>query len=160
MDCVARTICTSCGRWRKRSRCGTGCESEHGSAILRGLRQEELHAGQDIGETKRLTEEVVRSPFQRREPQSWIGRDDQDGNPWGLFGLTQLLHDLKPRHFRHLEIEQNQVIVILEMQRRDLFWVRRRRHIGISRTAKRELEQTDVRHLVVDDEYPDGRNVS
>jgi hypothetical protein len=130
------------------------------SAILRGLGQEELHAGQDIGETKRLTEEVVGSRFQRRKPQSWIGGDDQDGNPTRLLGLTQLLHDLEPRHSRHLEIEQDQVIVILEMQGRDLLWVRRRRHIGISRTAKGEFEQTNVRHLIVDDEDPGDRNVS
>jgi hypothetical protein len=71
-----------------------------------------------------------------------------------------LLHDLKPRHSRHLEIEQDQVIVILEMQGRDLLRVRRRRYIGISRTAKREIEQTNVRNLIVDDEYPANRNVS
>jgi len=46
------------------------------------------------------------------------------------------------------------------MHGRDLLWVRRRRYIGISRTAKCEFEQADVRHLIVDDENPDDRNVS
>ena len=138
-----------------------------GSARLRlldflrtGLRQKELNAIQDIGENERFTEEGVASRLQRLNHQSWVGRDDEDCSPLRSFDLTQPLHDLEPVHFRHLEIQEDEVVVILEVQRLDLFRVRRRRNIGISATPKRVFEQTDVRHLVIDDEDPDNRTVS
>ena len=125
-----------------------------------GLRQEELNAIQDIGEKERFTEEGVGSRLQRRDHQSWVGRDDEDCNTLRSFHLTQPLHDLKPGHFRHLEIQEDEVIVVLEVQRLDLFRVRRRRNIDISPTPKRVFEQTDVRHLIIDDEDPDNRTIS
>lgn len=76
------------------------------------------------------------------------------------FFRTQQLHYLKPAHDRHLKVQKDQVKRILFVHRSDLRRISRRHDIEISPTPKRELEQFDVRDLVINDQDSASSTIS
>ena len=75
-----------------------------------------------------------------------------------VIGL-QSFDDLESVHAGHLQVEQDQVVAVLPMQRADFGRRHRRGDVRVAGFAQHLLEQLDIGLLVVDDQDAGAANV-
>jgi hypothetical protein len=63
-----------------------------------------------------LADEVARAGFERGDLEAGLGREGQHRQVAALFDFLQALHDLETVQARHLQVEQDQVVVVFAMQ--------------------------------------------
>ena len=91
--------------------------------------------------------------LQRAQLVAGLSGDHEDRKvAVGIVGLEGLDH-LEAIHAGHLQIEQDQVVAVLAMQRADFLRIHRRGDVGIAGVAQHLLEQADIGLLIVDDQY-------
>ena len=78
-----------------------------------------LGAHQDLRQVEWLADEIPRASSQRPQLVTGLGGDDEDGEMTLRVALLKALHDLKPVHVRHLEVEQDQSVAVLAMELAD-----------------------------------------
>ena len=78
--------------------------------------------------------------------------DHEDREVTAGLDLLQALHDLEPVQAGHLQIEQNQVVVVLAVQRADLARIHRGRDGPVARPSQYLLQQGDVGRQIIHDQ--------
>ena len=77
-----------------------------------------------LGQIERFTDEVLCAGFQRAHLVTWLSRQHDDRKVRiGTVGLERF-HDLEAVHAGHVQIEQDQVIVVLAVQRANVHRIR------------------------------------
>ena len=111
-----------------------------------------VDARQYLGDIERLADEVLGAGPECAELVVRLRGDHEDGQVAGGFDLLQSFHHLKSVHTGHLEIEQDQVVAMLLVQRTHRAWIERGRDPLVSGVSQHALEQQDVGRLIVDNE--------
>ena len=127
---------------------------------LRPRRQQDPDPLDDFGEPERFREKAVRTLIQRGRGLRAIRGEHEDRHRMRRPDLLQLCHHLEPVHVRHLQVEQDQVVFVLQVQAGDLARLGGRHHFRVTGAAERVLEQPHVRRLIVDDQDPWHRHFS
>jgi hypothetical protein len=81
-----------------------------------------------------------------------LGGNDQHRQIAVDLQFLQGFDDLESIHLRHLQIEQNQVVAMLGMQRADRARLHRRGDPAIACTLQHFFQQDDVRFLIIDNQ--------
>ena len=96
--------------------------------------------------------EILRAGLQRAQLMARLGGDHEDRKiAVHIVGLEAFDH-LEAVHSGHLQVEENQVVAVLAVQRAYLARVRGRGDRGVTRFAQHLLEQAHIDLLVVDDQ--------
>ena len=78
--------------------------------------------------------------------------EDDDGDvSLGVVGLQGFEH-LESIHSGHLQVEEDQVVPVLPMQRAHILRLLSGRYVQVPGLTQHLLEQSDIRLLVVDDQ--------
>ena len=121
--------------------------------------QHVVDARLDLDQIERLADEILGAGLQRAQLVAGLrGEHDDRQIAVGVVRL-QAFHHLEAVHARHLQVEQDQVVAVLAMQRADLVRIHRRGHARVAGLAQQLLEQADVGLLVVDDQDAGVENV-
>jgi hypothetical protein len=111
-----------------------------------------VYARPDFDQIERLAHEVPGAGLQRSQLVPRLRGDDQHRKvALRIVGL-QRRHHLESVHPRHLQVEQDQVVVVFSVQGANLVRIGRRGDAGITRFAQGLLQQADVRLLIVHDQ--------
>ena len=111
-----------------------------------------VDARQHLGDIERFADEVFRTGFERAELVIRLGRDHQDRKVSIFLDVLQSFHHLEAVHAGHLEIEHNQVVAILLVQRMHRVRIEGRRDRLIPGAGQHALEQQDIGRQIVDDQ--------
>ncbi len=117
------------------------------------------HAQQHLRELERRADEIPRAALQGGQLVAGLGRDREDGDVAVGFDLLQAGHHLEPVQPRHLQVEQDQVVMVPPMQFADLVGVTGRGDANVAGVDQDLLQQGDVGRQVVDDQDPGGEDV-
>ncbi len=91
-----------------------------------------------------LADEVAGAGFQRGDLEARLGGQRQHRQVAALFDLLQALHHLEAVQAGHLQVEQDQVVVVLAMQRAYLLGQHRRTDAGVAFFAQYLFHQLDI----------------
>ncbi len=108
---------------------------------------------------KGFADEILRAGFQRPQFVARLGGDHEDRNVAVRFDLLQSFHHLESIHAGHLQIEQDQVVVVIAMQGADRMRIHRRGNARIAGTAQHLLEQPHIGFLIVYDQNVGIKNI-
>jgi len=114
--------------------------------------QQVADAGLHFDQVERLADEVARAGLQGAQLVARLGGDDQHRHVTIEFDLLQRGQHFKAVHDGHLQVEQDQVEMLLLVQRADGARVGRRAHLEIACLVQHLLQQQDIGFLVVDDQ--------
>jgi hypothetical protein len=121
--------------------------------------QHVVDAGPDFDQVERLGHEVLRAGLQRAQLVAGLRGDHQDRQvAVGVVRLEGFDH-LEAVHARHLQVEQDQVVAVLAMQRAHLVRIHGRGDRGVAGFLQHLREQADVGLLIVDDQEAGVENV-
>ena len=116
--------------------------------------QHVVDAGLDLDQIEGLADEILRPGLQGAQLVTGLGgQHDHRQIVVGLVGLEGF-HHLEAVHDGHLQIEQDQVVAVVAVQRTDLQRVLAGAHGGVAGLAEQTLEQFHVGILIVDDQDP------
>ena len=68
------------------------------------------------------------------------------------FNCLKALHDLESVHPGHLEIQDDQVVAVLAVERANLKRIHRQRYGSVAGARQHALQETDIGFLIVDDQ--------
>ncbi|MNN36964.1 hypothetical protein D3C81_1508830 [compost metagenome] len=91
-----------------------------------------------------LADEVARARFQRGDLETWLCRQGQHGQVAAMLDFLQAFHDLETIEFRHLQIQQDQVVAMLPVQGANLGRTHGGRDIGIACIAQDFQHQVNI----------------
>ena len=97
-------------------------------------------------------DEVFGPRLQRAQFVARLRGDDQHRHITISFDFPQGVHDLESIHVRHLQIEQNQVVVMRQVQGADGARIHGCGDALVAGTAQHLFQQNDVRFLVINDQ--------
>ena len=121
--------------------------------------QHVVDARLDFDQVERLADEILGAGLQRAQLVAGLGGDHEDRKvAVGIVGL-EAFHHLESVHAGHLQVEQDQVVAVLAMQRADLLRIHGRGDAGVAGLAQHLLEQADIGLLIVDDQDAGVENV-
>ena len=106
----------------------------------------------DFHQVEGLADEVLGASLQRAQLVAGLGRDHQHGQIAARLDVAQAFHDFEAIHFRHLQVEQDQIVAVLLVQRVHGLRVHGGGDARIAGVAQHLFEQHDVGLLVIDDE--------
>ena len=95
--------------------------------------QHVVDARLDFDQVKRFADEILRAGGERTQLVARLGGDHEHRKIAIGFDFLQAFHHLEAIHAGHLQIEQDQVVVVVAMQRADGMRIRRRRNAADSR---------------------------
>ena len=108
---------------------------------------------------KRFADEILRAGCQRPQLVARLGRDHEYRKIAIGFDFLQPFHHLEAIHAGHLQIEQDQVVVVVAMQRAHGTRIRRRRHAPIAGFTQHLLQQLHIGFLIVYDQNTGVKNI-
>jgi hypothetical protein len=97
-----------------------------------------------------LADEVARARLQRRQLGVRVGGDHQHGQPAFRLQRAQRIHHLEAAHARHLQVEDDQVVLVALVQ--PATRASRVLVTAVAAACQQVFEQAQVDFLVVDDE--------
>ena len=97
-----------------------------------------------LEQVERLADEVAGARFQRGDLEAGLRRQREHGQVAALFNFLQAFHDLEAVQAGHLQVEQDQVVVVFAMQRAYLFRQHRRTDVGVAFLAQYLFHQFDI----------------
>ena len=119
-----------------------------------------MDARPELDHVEGFRDEVLGAGLQRAQLVPRLGGDHDHGQvSVGVAGL-QAFHDLESVHDRHLQVEQDQVVLVFTVHRAHFLRIHRRGNAGVPGFAQHLLEQDDVGFLIVDDENACPENAS
>jgi hypothetical protein len=130
----------------------------HARAVLARLLVEQAHfqqvadAGQHLDRVEGLADEVARPGLERGQLLVRLGRHHQHRQPGLALHRFQGFHHLEAVHVRHLQVEDDQVVAVLQVQRGHLARVGGARDLLVAGGLEQEFEQLHVDRFVVDDQ--------
>ena len=111
-----------------------------------------MDARLDLEQVEGLADEILGAGLQRAQLVPRLRRDHHHREvAVGGVGLERFDH-LEAVHAGHLQVEQDQVVAVLAMQRADLVRASGGAHAAVAGLAQGFLEQANVGFLVVDDQ--------
>ncbi len=102
-----------------------------------------------FGEIERFADEILGAGFESAQFVSRLRRDHDHRKIAALFDFLQSFHHLEAIHAGHLEIEQDQRIVILPVKFAHGFRIGGRFHGSVAGHAQHSLQQTNVYGQIV-----------
>src|ERR1039458_6634476 len=134
-------------------------------AVVPGFQVQEAHvqnvvnARAQLGQIKRLADEILSAGFQSAQLVSRLRGDHEDRKIAVLFDFLQALHHLESVHAGHLEIEQDQAVAALAVKFADLGRIGRGLDGSVAGDAQHALQQTDIGFQVVNHQDSGVQNV-
>jgi len=111
-----------------------------------------VNARFDLNQIKRLADKILGAGLQCAQ---FVAGLCSEHDHWQV-GISQIglesFHHLKTIHARHLQVEQNQIVGVLAMQRAYLLGVHGRRHVAVTGLGQQLVEEADIGLLIIDDE--------
>ena len=121
--------------------------------------QHVVDARLDFDQIERLADEILGAGLQRAQLVAGLGGEHEDRKVAVRVVGLEAFHHLESIHAGHLQVEQDQVVAVLAMQRADLLRIHRRGDAGVAGLAQQLLEQADIGLLIVDDQDAGVENV-
>ena len=118
-----------------------------------------MDARLDFDQVERLADEILCAGLQRAQLVAGLGGDHEDRKVAVRVVGLEAFHHLEAVHAGHLQVEQDQVVAVLAMQRADLVRIHGRGDARVAGLAQHLLEQADIGLLVVDDQDAGVENV-
>ena len=110
-------------------------------------------------QVKRFADEVARARFKCGNLEAWLGGQGQHRQVAVLFNFFQTLHDLKAVQAGHLQVEQDQIVIVLAVQRAHLFGQHGRTDAGVADVAQNRFQQFNIGGQIVNDQNLSAQDV-
>jgi len=129
-----------------------------GAAVLGQLFIEQAHfehvmdALVHFQQVEGLADEVARAGFQGRDLETRLGGKRQHRQVAAFFDFLQAFHHLETVQAGHLQVEQDQVVVMLAVQRTDLLRLHGRADVRVTFFAQYLFHQFDIVWRIVHDQ--------
>ncbi len=118
-----------------------------------------MDAGADFDQIEGFADEILGAGLQGAQLVARLGGNHQHRQVGvGRVGL-ETFHHLESIHAGHLQVEQDQVVVVLAMQGTDLVRIHRRHDAAVAGFAQQLFEQKHVGLLIVDDQNAGVENL-
>ena len=114
--------------------------------------QHVVDARLDFDQIEGLADEILRASLQRAQLVPGLSGNHQDRKIAVRVVCFQAFDHLESIHPRHLQVEHDQVVALLAMQRAYLVRIHGRRDAGVAGLTQHLLEQPDIDLLIVHDQ--------
>ena len=111
-----------------------------------------MNARLDFDQIERLADEILGPLLQGAQLVTRLCGQHNDRQVIIRIDRFKGFHYLESIHARHLQIEQDQVVMVLAMQRTDLHRISCRGNASVAGLAQQLLEQLHIGRLIIDDQ--------